>query len=96
MVARKRRAALPRKAFHQASRRGARFDQPRDTEVRDFHLAVLIDHHVGRLDVAMDDTFPMRVSQRLANLPRDGECLRGLQSGAVDSSIASSHRPRIP
>jgi hypothetical protein len=49
-----------------------------DAEVDDLHLALFVDHHVARRDVAMDDLHPtVRVVERAANLDPDVRPLLG-------------------
>ena len=43
----------------------------RDAEVGDAHVAVAVEHHVGRLEVAMEDAALVRRGDARAQLPRD-------------------------
>ena len=38
-----------------------RFHHPRDAKIYDLNCAFLAEHHIGRLDIAMDDSAPVRV-----------------------------------
>ena len=44
-----------------------------NTEVRDFHRAVFIDHDVGGLDITMHNALRMREIKRSGSLAQDAE-----------------------
>ena len=82
-----------RHVFHGADQRaGLRhsvaFDGARQAEVHDDNAAVLLHHHVLRLQVAVQDAFVVRRFQRKANLLQNARCFIGrelpplLQNGA--------------
>jgi hypothetical protein len=50
---------------------GARAAQDRYPEVEHLHQAAVDDHNVGRLDVAVDDVYPVHVGQHGRDLRRD-------------------------
>ena len=64
-----------------------RLGRKRDAEVGDLHHATLVDHQIGRLDVAVND----------AGVVRGGESVRGLQddlrrTGIADAPFRLDHR----
>jgi len=44
-----------------------------DAEVENLRVAVLVHHHVLRLQVAMDDSHAVRFGETVANIPRDAD-----------------------
>jgi hypothetical protein len=50
---------------------GSVIDGADESEVAEFGLAVLVDEHVGRLDVAVDESSRVQVVQRLGHLVED-------------------------
>ncbi len=63
---------------------GGRIGQPREAEVGDLRLAVLVHQHVHRLDVAMHHALRVRVVERFADLRRDVQCPRRRKPRAMD------------
>ena len=55
--------------------------QTGDAEVQDFRLAVLIDQHIGRLEIAMHDPASMRVIDRPRQFGK--QCDAGAQIGLI-------------
>jgi hypothetical protein len=78
------RGHVVRRAEELARRRQIRGGDLGDAEVRDLHLAVGGDHDVRRLDVAVDDPFPVGVVERLGDLPNDVGDLIGRELAPVD------------
>ena len=66
-----------------------RRDQLGQTEVEDLHEAVLGDHHVFRLQVAMDDSLLVRRGEAVGDLRRD------VQRPAVRRRPAAQQRPQV-
>ena len=77
------RGHVPRRADHRprGCARGC-LGQPRDAEVPDLHPAVGRQHHVRRLDVAVQDSLAVRAAERRAQLRGDGAGLLGGQGPA--------------
>ena len=65
--------------------------EPRETEVQQLDVAVRPDHHVFRLDVAVDDLRGVRDGERFGDLPRDAE--RALERDALAPRIFRSVDP---
>ena len=66
-------------------RGGFRFvEQFRQTKVEHFHLTCGSDHHVARLDVAMNDALRVRNGERIGHLNGDQQCAFEFERSAVD------------
>ena len=63
------------------------FDELRQAEVDDLRVAVLGDHHVGRLEIAVDQPLFVRTGKPFSDLDRDIERALGLQ-GPTDQDLA--------
>ena len=58
-------------------------DQLGNAEIKHARLALMIDQHVGRLEVAMHDQLRMRVGNRIGNLDQHGDARAGIERGAA-------------
>ena len=56
-----------------------------ETEIEDFGVAALGDKKIGRLDVAMNDSFGVRGVERVGNFNGEGEQIAGLNRRSIDT-----------
>ena len=63
-------------------------DGPGDAEVHHLDVATLGEHHVGRLDVAVDDAHPVAVVQRREDALGDAGGLVGVHRGLLVQDLA--------
>ena len=63
----------------------ARLDDLGDPKVREVHAARVVEEHVPRLYVAMNDPGAMRVVERVGHILQDARAFRRRETSALDA-----------
>ena len=75
---------------HAGDRETLRLHDLGDTEIRDDGPAILVQHDIGRLDIAVNDAVAVGVPERVTNLGQDGLHHRDRQrADLVDDRVES-------